>query len=176
MNWEEFEAGLAKQEHNEKVLHALLMVAALALSFVAAYLKSKPLLWVAVALWVGGNYWYYQHSLGRAWDCVRATWQRWTRGYAYVEAWNLNDYIAKYSLPRLKHLRDHGVAVHFADNAEESRQIMDDIIYALDLMVRDSFGSYEDVTEEEREEMYTEDSRYQRGLKLFGEHWLRMWD
>lgn len=147
---------------------------------VAAFLLltiSRPLAeyiyWSGVVLFVCVSVWRLRFSLKRAMEFAEESWQRATNGYAYVEAWNLCHYLARYALPRLKHIREHGRCIHFGNNAEESKRIMDDIIYALELDVRSFFDS---VSDKEREEMHDPNGRYARGLALFGQYWTDMWD
>lgn len=121
--------------------------------------------------------WDVYHKLRRAKWAIEEWWQRLTIGYAYVEAWNLTEYIARYALPRIKHLRRNGPAgCPIGMEHEEGQAILDDIIYALDVMVRDNFEDYDTVTQEERDDMYSEDGRYNRGCELFGKHWRSLWD
>lgn len=123
------------------------------------------------------RFWKMYHKLRRLKWSIQEWWQRLTIGYAYVEAWNLPEYIARYALPRIKHQSEHGVGSYPMDmEYEEWESILEDIIYALDVMVRDNFGDYEALSEEEREDMYSSDGRYNRGCELFGKHWRSLWD
>lgn len=108
------------------------------------------------------------------WDDLCACYQRARFGYAYREAWNLCDYLALYALPRLRHISERGIAIHFADDEVTDAEIMADILYALDLHVRYEFTG--DVSAEELRDREDPHGRYARGLRLFGEHWTRMWD
>lgn len=115
--------------------------------------------------------------LRRAREAVEEWWQRQTVGYAYVEVWNLHAYIARYALPRLRHLRAGGPASCPLDMTYGDWQAaLDDMIYALDLMVRDEFEDYERLTDEECADMQTLGGRYDRGLDLFGRYWQSLWD
>ena len=116
--------------------------------------------------------WAVRHWLRNRRDALCAWWQRLTIGYAYVEAWNLNDYLARYALPRVRHLRDHNTGFPADMTAEEWQEALEAIVWSLERYVGDAFGGAEDVLTLEEEA----DARYRRGLKLFGEHWLSLWD
>lgn len=164
----DFDEKIAMNERQRQLDFDNLMVG------LAVALMAYPIHWVLSLLALLAGYGYrYRHDFSRFVDGVRCVWQRFYLGIAYTEAWNLNSYIARYALPRLMYMRDHGIAIHFADNAEESEAIMGDIIYALDVKVRDDWYP-ELVTKEERDDMYAPDGRYNRGMDLFGEHWRAM--
>lgn len=123
--------------------------------------------------------WHYARVVGRLrswWWRVEEVWQRLTVGYAYVEVWNLNDYLAAYALPRLRHLREHGMAGHSEMSSDEWGRTLDEMIRSLDIYVRDNFPNRGELTEEEQAEVFDPGSRYRRGLRLFGDHWEALWD
>jgi len=112
--------------------------------------------------------WWIRAKLG----AVRAAWQRATIGYAYEEAWNLNDYLARYALPRVRHLRDNNCGHPVDMTMEEWQAVLGNIVYSLELYVADAFGGVEDMLTYE----VSQEPRYRAGLRLFGEHWQKLWD
>jgi len=116
-------------------------------------------------------FWRAWHCLRRAKDAVTEWWQRRTIGFAYVEAWNLPDYLARYALPRVRHLRDYNTGYPCGLNEQHWQAILNDIVYALERKVAWDFGDGSgDIPDAEGE------PRYERGLKLFGDYWQQLWD
>lgn len=117
------------------------------------------------------------HRLRRTRRRFRAWRQRLTRGFAQEEVWSLNAHLAKWTLPRLRALREGGPGSYPMGMEHAEWQVMlDEMIYALDVAVRDEFGDYDEVSDAEREDMRDPDGRFERGLELFGEHWRNLWD
>lgn len=116
------------------------------------------------------HFWRVYRALRRAKEGVEEWWQRRTIGYAYVEAWNLCDYLARYALPRVRHIRDEHMAYPLDVTPEKWQTILDDIVYALEVKVGWDFGDGSQGLD------FEDDPRYQRGLKLFGEWWQHLWD
>lgn len=109
-------------------------------------------------------------------DVIRWWWQRTFRGYADIEVWCFPEHLAKWALPRLRHLQQYGCGICIGETEEEDAETLATIIYALDLKVRYEFGEYDDLTEEEHKDMSDPEGRYCEGLRLFGEHWTALWD
>lgn len=115
--------------------------------------------------------------LRNRWRALQAAWQRLTVGYAYEEVWNLNDHLAAWVLPRLRHFREHGMMGHPPELTYAQWQwIVDEMIHSLDIYVRDNCADRGELTDEEEREVCDPDSRYRRGLRLFGRYWEALWD
>lgn len=129
---------------------------------------------------LGWLHWQEARAVGRmreAWDAIEAAWQRLTVGYAYVEVWNLGDHLALYALPRLRHLRANGPVEHPCELTDEEWEgLLDDMIYALDLHVRDNFDRRPPMSDAEAKEVLRAGGRYERGLRAFGDYWEALWD
>jgi len=119
--------------------------------------------------YLGRHFWRVYRVLGRAKEAAEEWWQRHTIGYAYVEASNLCDYLARYALPRVRYLRDHHVSHPNCLAPEDWQAILDDIVYALELKVRWESG-------DGGGELPDGEPRYEHGLQLFGEWWQHLWD
>ena len=83
---------------------------------------------------------------------LKSNYQRLTKGYANVEAWNLCYYSAAYILPRLKHLRQnlHGYPSNLAqegskyeDDFKKWQEILDKMIFSFEYIVNED--KYEDL-------------------------------
>jgi len=96
---------------------------------------------------------------------IESWWQRRTIGFAYEEVWDLSDHIAEYVLPRIKHLRAHGVSHPMDMTSDEWHEILDKIIWSLDMYISERYSIHQ-----------CDSDRYREGLRLFGEHWLNLWD
>jgi hypothetical protein len=99
----------------------------------------------------------------------RAKWwfQRRLRGWDDRDTWSLDVAIARFTLPRLKAMRDGviGFPAHLADMGAWQR-ILDDIIYAMEVCADD----------ERWYEAETDHRRVSRGLRLFGRHFRSLWN
>ena len=108
-----------------------------------------------------------------------------TKGFDPKDTWSLDYSIAKYTIPRLKYLKEHKHGCPFVDGYEELfmsndateeemkpmydewERIMNKMILALELIKKDGDG--ECLTEEENEQI-TE------GLKLLARYFRNLWD
>lgn len=115
---------------------------------------------------------------------IKFYFQRKIRGYSDDEVWNLDNAIIKFTLPRLKHLRKHthGYPIDFyiearADDpnmSEEAmlewRKILDKMIYAMELKVKDEYWYPSNPT------VKMDEAAVQEGMELFFEHFNSLWD
>ena len=108
----------------------------------------------------------------------RHRWQKVTRGYSDVDVWNLFSYVTRVVLPPLRQLRArHGgyVAALGEDGWDDA---LDKMIAAFE-EVEKSDGWIGGRWSEERGEYYFDEAirdRTREGLRLFGEHFLDLWD
>lgn len=86
------------------------------------------------------------------------------RGFDDSECWNLDVTIAKFTLPRLRRLKEitHGYPGTL-DNPEEWDKILDQMIRAFEIALDD------EITEADIES-------YETGMKLFAEYFRNLWD
>lgn len=70
--------------------------------------------------------------------------QRFKRGYAWSDVWNMFDWFIDTVKPMLMHLRDHGCGVpfEFVDNEEGWASVLNQMIQCLDLMDEDNAETY----------------------------------
>ena len=96
--------------------------------------------------------------------------QRASRGFDNTELWNLDSTIAKFILPRLVAFRTRAEVVGYPgqySSAEEWQAIMDEMIFAFGFIAGDAkFDTHSDEI----------DARISKGLALFAENLMCMWD
>ena len=92
--------------------------------------------------------------------------QRKKYGYDETELWSLDHTIACFVLPRLKTFKEHNGSHPTGMSLDEFNDILSQIIFSLEKIVEDK---YWDCTGEDLEKL-------KNGLKLFGEHFLDLWD
>lgn len=86
-------------------------------------------------------------------------------GFDYRDTWNLDYNVAKYVLPRLKHLRNNNEGYPVGLTHKKWLRIEDKMIFAFEkLMDKDYF--YDKKT----------DKKLQEGLDLFGKYFRNLWD
>jgi hypothetical protein len=140
--------------------------------------------------WVFVGYEARQMRIFRLWwwrdirFAIRERWQKATRGYSGTEWYDLRSSAAKYILPRIKHLHEHGhgiICVDYEalglfsetwsktteDKAVQSQnENMGDIIYAMEHL------AYEEKYYDEP----VDEDRIQRGCELLGKYFQSLWD
>jgi len=77
--------------------------------------------------------------------------------------WNLDNYIVKYALPRIKLLREHTHCSPPYITYEEWLTVLNDIIW--------SFENYEEMLSDKEDIL-----RKRKGEELFGKYWTMLWD
>lgn len=95
----------------------------------------------------------------------RFWWQRRTRGWDDSETWNLDTHAARFLLPRLRRFKEVTLCHPHGLTEESWQAVLDDMIYALDVCVRDGDGVVPDA----------DWGRVDRGLRALGEYWRDLW-
>lgn len=93
--------------------------------------------------------------------------QRLKHGFDDSETWALNTAIARFTLPRLKRFKEISPCVPGLMSQEEWYQILDGMIEAMELVIRDCDG-HGFLDKKERAKMNA-------GLKLFAKHFRGLW-
>jgi hypothetical protein len=121
------------------------------------------------------------------WDNFRRRCQRFKRGYAWVDVWNMEDWFMRTVKPMLIHLKENGMSypMEFTDR-DEWCAVLDEMIACLDLMEEDKvyeflgFVEYEDywrMTTEDRKKAYEiMENNKNRFFELFSKHFYDLWD
>lgn len=101
---------------------------------------------------------------------LQAFWQRGRRGYADTDLWSFDSYLAGVLVKALAQLRDttHGYPSGL-DTPEEWAAILTQMV--------DGFAAHRDIMNTgDTEAMRTATERFQRGMELFSEYYLALWD
>ena len=134
--------------------------------------------------------WYYRIKNKLIYDIysLRARIQRFKRGYAYIDVWEMFSWFISTMRPMLAHLRDHGcgVPIEFENNEKGWHDTLTEMISCLDMMDEDKvkeslgFGCFDErvrMTKEDYENAYhiMEDNK-NRFFELFSKYFYNLWD
>ena len=122
-------------------------------------------------------------------DCLRARWQRFRRGYAYGDIWDMDWWFIRTIKPMLVHLRDYGIGVpndlylEGHDNEREAWEaVLTEMIECLELMDKDNVEKYLGIMDDDysvesykkvTDCMYEKKSRF---FELFSKYFYALWD
>ena len=121
-------------------------------------------------------------------DELRNRIQRFKRGYAYRDVWEMYDWFIKTAKPMLVHLRNHhcGVPMEFENNEDGWDDILDEMIRCLDMMDEEnvydhfgfgSWGYWKKMNKEDYENIYrTMEENKNCFFELFSKYFYDMWD
>ena len=121
------------------------------------------------------------------WWSFRERCQRFKRGYAYVDAWNMFEWFIQTIKPMLVHLKIHGIGCPMDFNSRDDWcVVIDEMINCLDLMDEDKvyefygFDKIEDykcMTTEDFQKVYkTMEENKNRFFELFSKYFYDLWD
>lgn len=122
-------------------------------------------------------------------DNFRRRCQRFKRGYAYSDVWDIDFWFMRTIKPMLIHLRDHGIGVpwdlynHDDENERiDWENILTEMVECLDLMDEDNAQKYLGIADDDHSvESYKKvnDFMYEkkdRFFELFSKHFYSLWD
>ena len=118
---------------------------------------------------------------------LRACYQRFKRGWAYGDVWDMDVWFIRTLKPMLIHLRNNGISYPFEFNdRSEWEAVLDEMIGCLDFMNEDycieflGFGAvdyYKCITREDWDRVYMIMAKNKnRFFELFSEHFFDLWD
>ena len=119
------------------------------------------------------------------WDNFRARCQRFKRGWSYRDVWGMCDWFMEVVKPMLIHLRDHhmGVPLEFENNGDGWKEVLQEMIYCLELMDEDNVYKKFDFLDDKRLtcEEYdliadTMELNKKRFFELFSKYFYDLWD
>jgi len=100
---------------------------------------------------------------------IKHFYQKRTRGFSDDETWSLYTNIAKYTLPRLKRLREINFGVPCDVYTEKTwNKILDDMIFAINFAANHDDMDVSSLTKKDCK-------RINRGLNLFGKYFMDLW-
>ena len=122
-------------------------------------------------------------------DCLRARCQRFKRGYAYVDVWDMDHWFKRMAKPMLTHLRDHGIGIPnalYQQDAENEREaweaVLTEMIECLELLDEDAAEKYLGIADDDysaasyRKVTAFMDEKKDRFFELFSEYFYCLWD
>lgn len=131
-----------------------------------------------------------KYKIDRLWDNLRVRCQRFKRGWAYGDVWDMDVWFMRTVKPMLIHLRDHGIAipVELVVDGENQRanweNVLTEMINCLDMMdednVYESLGFYDDdqllsIENYKRVSAIMEENK-NRFFELFRKYFFDLWD
>ena len=123
------------------------------------------------------------------WDNFHRRCQRFKRGYAYSDVWDIDFWFMRTIKPMLIHLRDHGIGIpwdlynHDDENERiDWENILTEMVECLDLMDEDNAQKYLGIADDDysvesykkvNDFMYEKKDRF---FELFSKHFYSLWD
>lgn len=138
-------------------------------------------------------YWFFprlKFKIEMAWFRFKSRCQRFKRGYAYTDVWNMDSWFIDTVKPMLIHLRDHGIATPAMlwDDGENNRAnweaVLTEMVDCLTLMDEDNVYNYlfgESFNENRTSEDWHHvrdvmDQNKNRFFELFSKYFYHLWD
>ena len=134
-------------------------------------------------------YYKIRNRIRDFWYDLRVRCQRFKRGYAYSDVWDIDCWFMDMMKPMLTHLRDHGIGIPFdLYNSEDENEridwenILTEMIECLDLMHEDAAQEYLGILDDDHsvesykkvtDFMYKKKDRF---FELFSKHFYSLWD
>lgn len=128
------------------------------------------------------------YKIDRLWDNFRVRCQRFKRGWAYSDAWDIDVWFMYTVKPMLIHLRDYGIGIpnELVSDSENERvnweNTLTEMITCLELMDEDAAREHLDISDSDYSfESYqkTNDSieeNKNRFFELFSKYFFDLWD
>lgn len=118
----------------------------------------------------------------------RSRCQRFKRGWAYNDVWNMNSWFINTVKPMLTYLcHNHmGVPMEFENNPDGWKEVLNEMINCLEVMDEDNvyaflgfceIEDYERMTKKDYEDIYkTMEENKNRFFELFSKYYFDLWD
>ena len=137
-------------------------------------------------------YYRIKRIFADSWYNFRSRCQRFKRGYAYGDVWDMDYWFMRTVKPMLIHLRDHGCSVpndlyvEEEDSRSQWEDVLTEMVNCLDMMDGDNvkkhlgfgdFGAWKNMTREDNLNVYkimVENKA--RFFELFSKHFYDLWD
>lgn len=131
-----------------------------------------------------------KYKIDRLWDNFCCRCQRFKRGYAYSDVWDMDAWFMRTAKPMLIHLRDYGIGIpgELVVDGENQRanweNVLTEMINCLDMMdednVYESLGFYDydqllSIEDYKRVGAIMEENK-NRFFELFSEYFYALWD
>lgn len=129
-----------------------------------------------------------KNTISDLWYDFRCRCQRFKRGWAYGDVWDIDCWFMCTVKPMLLHLyHNHtGVPIEFENNPDGWKEVLNEMITCLDLMDEEDvyaflgfceIEDYKRMTNEDRENVYRiMEENKNRFFELFSKHFFDLWD
>lgn len=129
-------------------------------------------------------YYRIRNKIRDAWYDFRCRCQRFKRGWAYGDVWDIDQWFMCTIKPMLIHLKNNGTSYPIGFNdISEWRTVLEEMINCLDFMDEDytfrflGFDNYDRMTRDDWEHVYEiRINNKNRFFELFSEHFYDLWD
>ena len=135
-------------------------------------------------------YYKVKNTISDFWYDFRRRCQRFKRGYAYSDVWDIDFWFIRTMRPMLIHLRDYGIGIPndlYLQNAENEREaweaVLTEMINCLDMMGEDNVRKNLDLwygksltSEDYRLIRDTMKENKNRFFELFSKYFYNLWD
>ncbi len=110
-------------------------------------------------------YYWFRRTITKIKRFFRRNFFRLRHGFNYEDCWNLDYSLAKWLLPRLKHLKANNCGYPWGMTIEEWEIILGKMVVAFELILEDDFWLIPE-----------EKAKVEEGLDLFRKHFHNLWD
>ena len=129
-------------------------------------------------------YYHIKNAITNAWYDFRCRCQRFKRGWAYGDVWDIDQWFVRTIKPMLIHLKNNGTSYPIGFNdISEWRTVLEEMINCLNFMDEDytldflDFDNYDCMTRDDWEHVYEiHINNKNRFFELFSEHFYDLWD
>ena len=129
-------------------------------------------------------YYHIKNTITNAWYDFRCRCQRFKRGWAYGDVWDIDQWFMRTIKPMLIHLKNNGTSYPIGFNdISEWRTVLEEMINCLNFMDEDytldffDFDNYDCMTRDDWEHVYEiRINNKNRFFELFSEHFYDLWD
>lgn len=134
-------------------------------------------------------YYRIKNAISDFWYDLRRRCQRFKRGYAYSDVWNIHCWFMRTVKPMLIHLRDHGIGIPWdLYNHEDKNEridwenILTEMVECLDMMNEDAAQKHLGIADNDYSvESYQKvnnlmDEKKDRFFELFSKYFYNLWD
>lgn len=129
-------------------------------------------------------YYHIKNAITNVWYDFRCRCQRFKRGWAYGDVWDIDQWFMHTIKPMLIHLKNNGTSYPIGFNdISEWRTVLEEMINCLNFMDEDytldflDFDNYDRMTRDDWEHVYEiRINNKNRFFELFSEHFYDLWD
>ena len=126
-------------------------------------------------------YYHIKYKITTSWHNFRVRCQRFKRGWAYSDIWDMDYWFMRTVRPMLVHLRDHGCGIPndlYVDGDNERiywENVLTEMISCLDLMDEENVYESLGITDYKRARVIMEENK-NRFFELFSKYYFDLWD